>query len=183
MKSIKYLVMLACMTLGLANIAKAQIYSNEIYFYQRTDDENRIIVVKFDGSNKRLFMNYNTKKGIQRILEESINRFEDDDFFWTPGNDHRKSGGWKSLLRNYDYDLSTSSREVYKGITDSETRRLYGGTSDPYDVVRRYAFSKDLSSLVFFSIDKNVPVYYIRVDKEDLLPKALNPNEFDFLNE
>lgn len=179
MKSIKYLVVLVCMTLGLANVAKAQIYSNEILFYQRTDKDD-IVIVKFDGGNKRVFIAQLGKQKVQKVLKESINRFEDDEV-WEPKY-HLRTGGWVPRLRNYDYELSNSSKEVYKGITDTEIHRLYG-FNDPSDVGRRYAFSKDLSSLVFFHLDIMKPVYYIRVNKEDLLPQALNPHEIDFLNE
>ena len=63
MKSIKYLIMLVCMTLGLANVAKAQIYCNEtciydMYEYNRPGvyyHYSLYMLVKFDGQTVKVY--------------------------------------------------------------------------------------------------------------------------------
>ena len=65
MKSIKYLVVLACMTLGLDNVAMAQVYNCEVMFFtsvkSNTSDYHVIDVVKIIDGNKLYIWGRSTK--------------------------------------------------------------------------------------------------------------------------
>ena len=105
MKSIKYLVVLVCMTLGLANVAKAQIYSSEACFYAKEGYSNVEYVVKFDYSNDRVWLKKVSQSTVRSNLAKSENFYENE--VWTDG---------KNSVEMYEYDSqrSTSAREVYK---------------------------------------------------------------------
>lgn len=178
MKSIKYLVVLVCMTLGLANVAKAQIYSNEVCYYKNTDD-GWVSVVKFDGLNNRVLLASNGDGKITRKLKESLYYFEDDEE-WRAGIRNKELKGtsdglYKSVsfyIYEYDNELSTSNRDVYKN--------RYKDSDNCYNY-RYIAFSKDKQTAIHWArFRENQRSYHIRVSKEDLLPKNVVP---DFLNE
>lgn len=168
MKSIKYLVMLACVTFGLIMSASAQIYSNEVCFYQEVDDPAYIYAIKFD--NSKIFRDGKVKQN----LANSLYYYEDD-------------ASWNYARKNYHYEYdsqaSTSKYEVYKDYCHG-TVDLYGNMVLPAHW-EYYAFSKDLSSCIFWRERKSDgsifdKKHYIRISKEDLLPKAVNR---DFLND
>lgn len=169
MKSIKYLFVLACMTFGLFITASAQIYSNEIYFYQGVDNPNRFRVIRFEN-RKILLLSSNVKQNIASSLA-----YYDNDAVW----DYvRRNSDYE-----YDYNTSTSKYEVYKehcnGLADA-----YGNFTESAFMEYR-AVSKDLSSYIEWrERDRDGEIYkkqyFIRISKEDLLPKAVNR---DFLND
>lgn len=188
MKSIKYLVVLVCMTLGLANVAKAQIYSSEDCFYSKEGSSSVQYVVKFEYAQDRAWLKSVSHSTVRTNLAKSEDFYENET--WTDG---------KNGVTMYEYDSyrSTSAREVYKR---EGTRTVYYscyGTVMPYLPSNGYsrqekngsfdyiAFSKDKSSFIKWHEPKNNydgkiegRKDYSRVPKEDLLPKAVND---DFL--
>lgn len=179
------MLMLVCMTLGLASIARAQIYSSEICFYITSDGPNKdyVEIIKFEGSRNRILQKYADKYHLKKILEESVDYFEDDRVWASSYRGRVGFSDSEAFIWDFDNVLSTSSKVVYKGISDSDYYRLYSIRTSDNDK-QRMAFSKDMSSLIIFNlIHPEARQYYIRVDKEDLLPKAINPKELDFLNE
>lgn len=167
MKSIKYLVVLACMTLGMANVAKAQVFNDEVMFFEKNQG-NTIRIVRFvDGKLLTDVSEGWSKSKVENNLRSS------SDYY----NNYPKgiAIGYNHSVYVYDESLSTSSRIVY-------VKKVYG---DQFC----YAISSDLTSLIYFIINRDGRVnegrkkYYIRVSKEDLLPKSVNPNDLDFLNE
>ena len=163
MKSIKYLVVLVCMTMGMASIAKAQIYSSEICFYERVSgnsNKSRLCVVKFvDGSIRLSFDN------IKSNLEKSKNYYENNDV-WD------KLDKNKSDTDNYPWKYNTS-------LSSSYNKEIY--FQDYWSFNKYVAFTKDLSSMImWYEEDGSIEYkcYYTRISKEDILPKSAN---HDFL--
>ena len=162
MKSIKYLVVLACMTFGLANVAKAQIYNDEVCFYVKAGyDDSTITVVKFEGTEMKVMVSL---KGSSLKEKLAINeRYYEDVCKWKEG-----IGTYKYY---YDPQKSTSSREVYKHTLN------YGYISN----TTFYAFSEDLSSLIIWCAgSEDNRSYFTRILKEDLIPEKTIP---DFIYE
>lgn len=187
MKTIKYLVVLVCMTLGLANIAKAQIYSSEDCFYAKEGYSDVKYVVKFQGN--RAWLKSVSHSTVRSNLAKSKNFYENEK--WTDG---------QNSVHMYEYDSgrSTSAREVYK-YTHSYTRYWNPWTGWEYsyrpgvgytrsEIVFEHnyvAFSKDKSTFIKWwepGDNYNGEIRgrddYSRVSKENLLPKAVND---DFL--
>lgn len=179
MKSIKYLAVLACMTLGLADVAKAQVYNNEVMFFYRTDDnrnedERSILVVRFDGQNAYKSGDYSRGyfSGRLQISENYFNGF--------PREVYGPISNASTALDYYyifDSSITTSKRKVY------ECNKTVGRRGNHFYI----AISTDLTSLIYYETqDKGgsstitKTTYYSRVDKKDLLPKNVVP---DFLNE
>lgn len=194
MKSIKYLVVLVCMTLGLANVAKAQIYSSEDCFYSKEGSSSVQYVVKFEYAQDRAWLKSVSHSTVRSNLAKSEDFYEDE--VWTDG---------KNSVKMYEYDSyrSTSVREVYKReTTKSVYINAFGqrngvytfdavGNSSGYYVDEKtgafdyVAFSKDKSTFIMWHEPKNNydgktenMKNYTRVPKKDLLPKAVND---DFL--
>lgn len=190
----KWLV-LFCMAVGFATIAKAQIYCNDACFYSEAGSSNVTYVVRFDYSNDRVWLKNVSHSTVRSNLAKSKDFYENE--IWTDG---------QNSVAMYEYDSykSTSSREVYKrtilggyiGRDDCPhcrtKRHLGAGLScgghgkyiSGYDYV---AFSKDKSSFITwyekkdnYDGDTGNKNYYSRIHKEDLLPKATN---YDFLND
>lgn len=191
----KWLVVL-CMVLGFATIAKAQIYSSEDCFYSKEGSSSVEYVVKFDYSNDRVWLKKVSHSTVRKNLAKSEDFYEDE--VWTDGKNSVE-------MFEYDSDRSTSAREVYK-------RADYTNIIDPncaYCRARNWGSSWPTScgahgkkviryDYVAFSTDHNIPSFirwyepkdnydgqiknrvdYSRVPKEDLLPKAVND---DFLH-
>lgn len=171
MKSIKYLVVLACMTLGLASVAKAQIYSSEICYFQ---DINRDMcyAIKFELDKILVMTSYpNNGRRVQKHLAESVNYFENETV-WQVSHD--------VYAFEYNSQLSTDARESYQPLSRSAYDKKYGkGWTHPASTWV-ISISKDKSSLISWQTNNSDKNYSIRVSKEDLLPKNVVP---DFLNE
>lgn len=164
MKSIKYLVVLACMTLGMVNVAKAQVINDEVMFFQKTTESGGIRIIRFlDGKLATGAFDYSQSK-VKNDLGSSLNYY-----------DAYPKGFGSYSYYCYDETLSTSSRIVY--------------VKNDYGIRHCYAISTDMTSLIKFSINRDGEVseryneYYVRVSKEDLLPKSVNSNDLEFLNE
>lgn len=192
MSKIKTIVVLTCTMLGFVNAAKGQIYENEACFYAPAGSSKVRTVVRFEGSQNRVWEKNNF---IPSKLAESPYYYENEN--WTDGK------GWVRMYE-YDYSKSTSQRVVYKHVTkkaiySSSCAGLGGGCLyygshgcgrhgyKEGDYTYYVAFSKDKSSYFRWTESKNdvgkTPRNkdtFTRVPKEDLLPKAAN---YDFLNE
>lgn len=164
----KWLTVL-CVVMGFINVAKAQIYESEICYYANTENSNDMYQVKFMGRTMRLSshssseVRTNLKKSDQYYIE-----YLDD----------------KCENKEYCSGKSTSSREVYRGHRMVQRLGVMGYTEG--EGWKYFAFSTDKSSLIVW---EEIPTnydgtiqkkYYVRVSKEDLLPKAIN---YDFLND
>lgn len=197
---IKTFVVLACMTLGISNVAKCQIYSSEDCFYASVGSSSVSYVVKFEYSTDRVWIKSVGHSTVRQNLAKDKNYYENET--WTDG---------QNSVEMYEYvpSMSTSQREVYKRTnkvaiyseqcaynslcsaccpgspwTPSRACGRHGyKDGDSYYV----AFSKDKSSYYRWyvsasDVDGNIrgKQTYTRILKEDLLPKAAN---YDFLNE
>lgn len=189
----KWLIVL-CMTLGFATMAKAQIYSSEDCFYSKEGSSSVQYVVKFEYAQDRVWLKSVSHSTVRSNLAKSEDFYENE--VWTDG---------KNSVTMYEYDSyrSTSAREVYKRET---TKTVYinafgqrnsahtyiGGLDSGYYVNEKtgafdyVAFSKDKSTYIMWHEPKNNydgktenMRNYTRVPKEDLLPKAVND---DFLH-
>lgn len=192
MKSIKYLIVLVCMTMGMASIAKAQIYSSEIFYYADTEDSDYMRVVRFEGSSGKVWIHYARKSEIKKKLSQTNNYYEN--MTWNDKGVGQISGSDKTHAFQYDYEKSTSARAVYKrqnvyynlSLTcpwckGGESCGSHGTGIDGFDYV---GFSQDKSSYVRWKEEEPGEIcckqYYSLVDKMGLLPKAAN---YDFLND
>ena len=92
--NIYIMVILACTTLGLSMVGKAQIYSNDITFYANTENSNDMYIVKFLGTEMRLMSGSRSK--VRSNLSESQSYYDKAD--WSRGG-----------KKTYCYDISTSS--------------------------------------------------------------------------
>lgn len=177
----KWLVML-CIAMGFATVAKAQIYSSETCFYvhQTYGDKNYIHIFRFSGN--KMYQIPGRPSDVKSLLTKSLSYF--DNFTTATTTNHYAYKG-HPVEYVYDESMSTSSRMVY------EEALTYGHN---YSNLRHYwAFSEDLSSVIEFYMDRDRTridtktygdkKYYIKVSPEDLLPKSINPDEIDFLNE
>ena len=191
--SFKWLVVL-CMAMGFATVAKAQIYSSEDCFYSKEGSSSVEYVVKFEYAQDRAWLKNVSHSTVRSNLAKSENFYENE--VWTDG---------QNFVTMYEYDSyrSTSAREVYKRET---TRSVYinvfgqrngvhtyaGGMDSGHYFVEKtgdfdyVAFSKDKSTYIMWHEPKNNydgktenMKNYTRVPKKDLLPKAVND---DFLH-
>ncbi len=182
----KWLVVL-CMAMGISTMAKAQIYSSEDCFYSKEGSSSVEYVVKFEYSKDRAWLKSVSHSTVRTNLAKSEDFYENE--VWTNGKNSVK-------MYEYDYNRSTSEREVYKKAT-SITKFYYGiyevhewdgwNRCETIDTGFDYvAFSKDKSTFIMWHEPKNNydgktqnMKNYTRVPKEDLLPKAVND---DFLH-
>lgn len=187
--NIKMMVMLACMTFGLANVAKAQIYSSEDCFYAQEGSSSVSYVVKFEYSKDRVWLKSVSSSTVKKNLAKSEDFYENE--IWTDGKN-------SVTMYEYDYQKSTSSREVYKrqGTTTYDVWNS-NGQKAPFDSpgwTHKETVKNNKIHYVAFSTDSNISSFikwyeyegdirekrcYSRVPKEDLLPKATN---YDFLD-
>ena len=196
MKSIKCLILMICLIfVSFITEARGQVYSDEALFYIRSDrsldsDESYIWICKYTGD--KMYMLSGKKKGIGKQLAESISYYDDFDKCYSlypgytgqigkniDGKTDKKGVFANFSLYEIDESVPSSSRTVYS----NEWFYDWQFGSRTY-----YAVSDDKTSIIKFKMDKDrtnigEKTYYIKVDKEDLLPKSMNPNEFDFLNE
>ena len=175
MKSIKYLVVLVCMTLGLANVAKAQIYSNEVCYYRNTANDEAL-VIKFDGVNNRVyrlwFASYsfvfenNKPTDFYEYDEEwdKVFKLWESDKRLVESIYRRERPCW---IYEYDGNLPNSVEEAYSG---REVYRKLRCTPKNF-----CAFSRDKQTIIAGSEKRPNAHYWIRVSKEELLPKKVVP--------
>lgn len=176
-----------CMALGIATVAKAQIYSSEDCFYSREGSSSVQYVVKFEYSKGRAWLKGVSHSTVRSNLAKSKNFYENE--VWNDGQNY-------VTMYEYDSRRSTSAREVYKRTEKSTfyyglggmrvPSPVPGGSSETIITYHYVAFSKDKSSLIIWyeqenNNDGNIQNRedYSRVPKEDLLPKAVND---DFLH-
>lgn len=174
---IKAFVVLTCMTLGIANVAKCQIYSSDICYYLPAGSNSKcdVTVAKFNGST--VFIWWSVCE-IEKCFSKGSDYFEHMN--WREGDTDVPY----CHIKKYEYvsSMSTSKREVYK----KETREYVSIVNDSYVKEEYVAFSKDMSSYITWTIlNKKETGYetkktYSKVPKEEFLPKAIN---HDFLNE
>ena len=199
MKSIKYLVVMICLiSTSFITDARGQVYSNEALFYIRSDrsldNENEaIIICKFDGD--KMYTLHGNKKNIGKQLSEAVSYYDDFDKCYSEypgyighnipvpnltGRTRKKGVSMDFDLFEIDTSVPSSSRTVYSNEwffdQKATNERVF------------YAVSDDKSSIIRFRMDRDRTkvagkVYYIKVEKDDILPKSLNPNELEFLNE
>lgn len=168
MKSIKYLVVLVCIILGLANVTKAQVYSGGTVYYKQTNTSvNYLSIWEFNGRQAlykcRSSSPTESQSSIKQVLEKSPNAFDNHSI---PGS-YKVDGGWIQVIQaTYRPDIPSSDRSVYK------VNSFY------------MAVSSDLSTMISWTENSNGEIenkrYFVRIDKEELLPKAIN---YDFLDD
>lgn len=191
-------MMMCLISTSFITKARGQVYSDEALFYIRSDrsldNENEaIIICKFDGD--KMYTLHGNKNGIGKQLSESISYYDDFDRCYSEypgyigrnisapnltGRTRKKGVSTDFNLFGIDTSVPSSSRTVYSNEWFYNQKAL--------SERRFYAVSDDKSSLISFRMDRDRTkvagkVYYIRVDKNDILPKSINPNEIDFLNE
>lgn len=177
----KWLVML-CMAMGIVNVAKAQIYSSEECYYIEAGANNPknggpdvfVQVLSFDGSS--LVHSQGWYSSIKRELKKGENVLKQQLDYYQNKMGYRYSNQYNVCqhIRTYLYNsnMSTSMREVYKSVSSSQ----WGST-----IVCYIAIANDKSSIIMWEGDNvDRKKTYIRIDKDDLLPEAVN---YDFLNE
>lgn len=182
-RMIKMFVVLACMTFGIANVAKGQIFSSEECYYIEAGANNPknggsdvfVQVLSFDGNSlvqSNAWFSYikrELKKG-KDVLKKQLDYYQNK-------SGYRYSNKYSACQHIttylYDSDMSTSKREVYKSVYKSQ----YGSGT----IVLYIAVSNDKSSIIMWE-GENIgnKKTFVRIDKEDLLPESVN---YDFLNE
>lgn len=199
---IKMLVVIACMTLGIANVAKAQqTRSRDVVFYSQVDD-HYYAVIKFDGNmiwvadglsglieyiKKNLGKDPNYYENRKYISISEIPSNVNLQTFLENNKADREKNKW-DYARAYYYcpSKSTAAYNVYIFIEK--------GKYSTYHPVDHIAISQDRSSMITWSETGHIPGdecnktaedikyrhIYSRVPKEDLLPKSAN---YDFLND
>ena len=135
MKSIKYLVVLVCMTLGMVNIAKAQVQNSEVMFFETTQGSAIRIVRIVNGKFLTDVSEGWVKSKIKNNLKSSPNYYDN----YPKGIVTNTSPNHSVYV--YDETLSTSSRIVY-------VKNGYGNRFC-------FAISPDMSSLVYFVINRD----------------------------
>lgn len=168
MKSIKYLVVLVCISIGISSVAKAQVYSGGTIYYKQTNSNSDYISIwEFNGRQAlykcRSSSPTESQSNIKTVMVKSPNAFDDHS---TPGT-YKVDGGWiKVIQAEYRPDIPSSDRSVYK--------------------VHSFfvAVSSDLSTMISWTESSNGVIenkrYFIRIEKDDLLPQAIN---YDFLDD
>ena len=189
-RNFKWLVVL-CMTLGFASVAKAQINCNEVYFYAEAGNSEIYDAVKFDYSKNRVLrIKTAGTQHVKNRLAESKNYYEN---LTASGKNEGKDGDDSFSEYKYDAQKSTSSKIVYR---KTESYIVYPTNAVGLPIYTLPATTKNSYAYLEFSTDPNIssfilryenddhktstPRYYTRVPKEDLLPKSTN---YDFLND
>ena len=155
----KWLVVL-CMTMGFATVAKAQIYSSEALFYVKAGNSllnNPYIEVVFvDNETNHVF-----------AFTSHMNSIEKNGFQYYDSYKALKECPGTIYDLKYDENLSKYGKNVY-------VRYAYGG------LTHMYVFPDDKSSLVIYPRgDENRKEYYIRVDRSKFEVKS--ESNYDFL--
>lgn len=176
--------------------SKAQLYSSEACFYikagENLSNTKYIAVVLLKGKN--LYTLYSTSTITNYIMTDKktdgiknkgkviewggvMDYLKEDPEYYDNLHNCMNHHSWK-----YDMSLSTSKRTVYKRFNPyNDGRGVF--LSEPAHTTY-LAVSQDLSSIIQWSErDGEImgeKTYYVRIDKEELLPKTINR---DFLYE
>lgn len=149
--------------------ANAQMYSSEVLFFieageNTTDGTCAIVLCK----GEKLYCLYDAVRSVKQNLKKDRNYYENNK-------------GWRQKIFEYDSSRSTSSYHVYtKYYPESTTDMIVYMLHSP-ESYHCVAISKDKSIHKSWTEQEGVspePYNYIRVDKSELLPKAMN---YDFL--
>ena len=180
---IKSFVVLTFMTLGIANVAKCQIYSSEECYYIKAGANNPkdggpdvfVQVLSFEGNS--LVHSYAWFSYIKRELKKGNDVLKKQLDYYQNSMGNRYSNQYNACQHIttylYDSDMSTTKRMVYKSVYKSN----YGNGN----IILHIAVSNDKSSFIKWEGDNtNSKETFIRIDKDDLLPESAN---YDFLNE
>lgn len=169
--STKMVIMLICMTIGIASQTNAQIYSAHTLIYQATsfDDNDWFILVKYDG--QKTYVSCNVARGFREyLIREGFER----NASWADNYN-------KDMVFTYNAEMSTSSRTVYVRYTSDRWKDCL-------------AVSKDKRTFKMWTEQPNGRMQdrwgggshydkyseWIQVDSEIFKPKAVN---YDFLND
>lgn len=167
----------------------AQIYCSENCFYSEAGKSECKYVVKFEGSNKRVWLKTVSHSDVRSNLNKSKDYYENE--VWTDGQN-------SAYMFEYDSSKSNYKNEVYKRKKTSSRERLnqWGTAYDPftgmhlgyetYQTGWEYvAISNDKSYMIKWYENLNNydgeikgKTEYSRILKDDLLPKSVN---YDFL--
>lgn len=157
---------------------EAQIYKSDVCYYVSAGSDisssTTIYMVKFSG--RRIACASASKSIVTEKLSESSS-------YWDKDLDELPDNGFE-----YNPSLSTSSKEVYScELTGPSELVGYGMCFEwrkPKYGYKYRAFSKDTKSMIIWEENKSGEIkgksYYVKIDKSDLLPKAVNR---DFLYE
>lgn len=161
---------------------EAQIYKGDVCYYveagSNISSSTTIYMVKFSG--RRIVSESDSKSTVTEKLRESSSYYDKklDKLLESPKNGY-----------DYNTSLSTSSKEVYS--TESlgmpvlvQTGMFSWEWQQPKNGYIYKAFSKDAKSMITWFENNSGEIksksYYVKIDKSDLLPKAVNR---DFLYE
>lgn len=161
---------------------EAQIYESDVCYYVSAGSDinssTTIHMIKFSG--RRIVCASDSKSTVTEKFRESSSYYDKklDKLLENPNNG-----------LNYNTSLSTSSREVYSckwtGLPELVSTGMFSAEwrTTKYGYAYR-AFSKDTKSMIIWEENKHGEItdksYYVKIDKSDLLPKAVNR---DFLYE
>lgn len=166
MKKIILIVVMAFVTF----CTYAQIYSSEACFYLEAgkdiESNSGWRVVYFKGTTANECGSISLVS-IKNELKNDRNYFENK----LKNAVHKQNG----FVYHYNSSMSTTKREVYQKVEPSS--QYYWGGPIYAGYTQYFAFSKDKSSLITWR-EQNDKISdkheYIRIDKSELLPKAIN---------
>lgn len=169
-------ILLSIVALLLTTLySSAQISKADVYFYVKSGDSGstQVYVVEFNGSYIKALET--TISTVRSKLSNNYSHYSD--YFINQGKES-----------NYDYDLSTSKREVYKSGYDATMYfdPILGAPVTSFRSWQFFAFSLDISSMIRWEEVKSSgqmknKVYYKRVDRSYFFPED-DPGRYDFLN-
>ena len=180
----KLLLLIAALAITCS--VKSQIYSSDPCFYVSVNEDianaSRVGIVMFKGERLYVFVpsgwSYSggfqvEKERVVKLLKQNPTSFDNIQNYSKDEQNHK----WV-----YDSSLSTTKREVYKNYSPAYYSPFWGRYID--EQTEYYAVSPDKSSIIYW-VEENGRIsgtksYYIKIDKEQLLPKAINR---DFLYE
>jgi len=165
MKRLKALVVLACITMGFANVARGQVYSSGYYYYHsETDDE--MLILKFNGRTATLRNSGGplSESIVRSNLKRDPNYYEQD-----------FSGGYKgSLFQSiYEYYSTKGDYTIYRYGSKSWAggQMTLMGYQPTYVTTWYYiAVSSNKETILQWAEDGS-KTRYIKVDKSFYLPK------------
>lgn len=166
MSKVKTFVMLICITLGFANVARGQVYSSGYYYYHSETDDG-MLVIKFNGRTAT-YRTSNTDPIPERVLRSDLKRnpgYYEVDF----------SGTYKGdvFQRIYEYYSTKGDYTIYR----YKHKILVGGQmtlmgiQPTYETIWYYiAVSSNKETILRWAEDGS-KTRYIKVDKGFYLPK------------
>lgn len=165
MKRLKALVVLACITMGFANVARGQVYSSGYYYYHsETDDE--MLILKFNGRTATLRNSGGplSESIVRSNLKRDPNYYEQD-----------FSGGYKGGLFQdiYEYYSTKGDYTIYRYGSRSWAggQMTLMGYQPTYVTTWYYiAVSSNKETILQWAEDGS-KTRYVKVDKSFYLPK------------